>query len=156
MSRALPLVLLLLAGCEMTSPQGTLAIIPSEFQGYWATDIYGQCPNYAMAGESEGAPVAITSDRIVGLENTCTVLQAVRGGEGILTAQLRCTGEGTTEEITATLYRSGRSLTFNRGDGSVLWSLCPVPLQSEAAAAPEAAAEQAPEDDATEVPVPAE
>ena len=149
MRRAVPLALLLLAGCEMSVPNGPLAAIPEEFQGFWATDVYGQCPNYELAGESETAPVAISSSQIIGLENTCTVLQAVRGGEGILTAQLSCTGEGVTEEVTATLYRSGRALTFNRGEGSVLWTRCPVMFRDDApVAASDPAAEEPPGGDA--------
>ena len=165
---------LLLAGCEVAET-GPLTEIPREFQGYWARDVAAQCENFELAGQSPEAPVAVNNIQVIEFGSTCTATALRRGGEGVVIAEMQCSGEAGEEPaeaasqdaeevaasdgaeevaapagpppVTATLYRSGRALTFNRGAGSVVWTRCPPMLRPDLAAEA-AAAEPLPGTDA--------
>jgi hypothetical protein len=118
-----------------TPPPGVGSIMPGSgpqtFVGRWAA-------NAAWCANSQGSeqPIAITTTRFEGYENSCGILSISQVAEGY-EAALACASEGQTssERIRMAVQGESMRLTWlNRNNAVISLARCPAPAAAPAAA----------------------
>lgn len=121
--KQLPLSILFVALLQSGAAPANAANTADSWEGVWAFE-KDWCQYSDQIGEHDPAPVRITRNEFVGLENWCTVTQ-LNAVAGEMVMDLACEGEGIQYSDRVFLQVEGDALKIRRiGEEATLFHRC--------------------------------
>ncbi len=121
--KQLPLFILFVTLLQSGIAPASAASTANTWEGVWAFE-KDWCQYSDQIGEHDPAPIRITRNEFVGLENWCTVTH-LKAVEGEMVLDLACEGEGITSSDRIYLRVEGDALKIRRaGEETVQYHRC--------------------------------